>query len=312
MTNDPAHVVDLRRMRTVVEVARAEAITTAAQTLGLTQSAVSRTVAEVEDALGQRLFDRLPRGIQLTDAGRLFVARARTVLAGVDDMVAEVSTVPNRVTGRLRVGVAAAGSWTALAFVDFAREYPDVALETTHASDQTLVPRLLHGEIDLVVGSSSYLQRWRELEVTPLAPLYFAVMVRPGHPLSLIDEPTEAEVLAYPLMLPESIEAAFSDIALRYLHNGLPSPKPRYVTSNPELIGRLIKATDAFFPIMHPDPDFAGLGRHFLLLRNCIRMPLHHVCHARAAQRPKTRVIEIAEQLLARHLQPATPALESA
>lgn len=68
--------LDLKRVRTVVEVARTGSITTAAQTLGLTQSAISRSVAELEVALGQRLFDRLPRGI---------VDRCRPRAAGARD-----------------------------------------------------------------------------------------------------------------------------------------------------------------------------------------------------------------------------------
>src|SRR5512139_1815609 len=105
-----AHTVDLNRMRMVVEVARAEAITTAAQVLGLTQSAVSRGVAEVEAALGVRVFERLPRGIRLTDAGGRFVARATRLLAEVEDLVSEVREARARVAGRLRVGVTASGA----------------------------------------------------------------------------------------------------------------------------------------------------------------------------------------------------------
>ena len=78
MARESNGLVDLRHLRTVVEVARAASITTAAQTLGLTQSAVSRTVAEMETALGARLFDRLPRGIKLTEgAGRVHLGCAQ-------------------------------------------------------------------------------------------------------------------------------------------------------------------------------------------------------------------------------------------
>jgi DNA-binding transcriptional LysR family regulator len=103
MALDPTGAVDIKRMRMIVEVARAEAITTAAASLGLTQSAVSRGVAEVEDALGARIFERLPRGIRLTEGGRRFVARARRVLADVDDLVTELRDDRGRVSGRLRI-----------------------------------------------------------------------------------------------------------------------------------------------------------------------------------------------------------------
>ncbi|MEQ8659919.1 MAG: LysR family transcriptional regulator [Gammaproteobacteria bacterium] len=290
--------IDLRRMRTIVEVARANAITTAAQTLGLTQSAVSRSVAEVEQALGQRLFDRLPRGIELTDAGRLFVARAKRVLADVDDLVAEVSDAPNRVSGRLRIGITATGAHATAALVAFAARHPEVAIETLHASDQSLCPRLLHGEIDLVIGSSSYLGRWRDLELVTLAPLHFGCMVRPDHPLLAIRYPSEREVLGYRMILPESIEPTYSDIAQRYARHGLPRLKPHYVTNNFELIKALLRVTDAFLPMLHPDPAFGTLAEDFAFLRDVVHLPPHHLSYARAPHRPRTRVIEALEQVL--------------
>ncbi len=298
MKNDTTSQIDLRRMRAIVEVARAEAITTAAQTLGLTQSAVSRTVAEVEEALGQRLFDRLPRGIQLTDTGRAFVQRARRVLADVDDLMSELSAEPSRITGRLRLGIAATGFPAVAACAAFAGLYPDVAIETVHASEQTLCPRLLQGELDMVIGSSNYLQRWRELEVKALTRLYFACMMRKQHPLSQVRRATEIEVLGYPMVLPESIEASYSDIARRYAHHGLPKLQPRYVTNNFELIVGLLEATDAFMPMMHPEAAFGGLGERFMLLRDVVEMPTHYVSFACVAHRPQHRVAALFGALL--------------
>ena len=299
MNHDTLNQIDIRRMRTVIEVARAEAITTAAQTLGLTQSAVSRIVAELEAALGQRLFERLPRGIQLTDAGRHFVARARCVLADIDDMIAEVAAPPGRLSGRLRLGIAATGAHAIGAIGRFASAHPDVAIETVQASEQTLCPRLVHGELDLVIGSSSYLRRWREIEITMLAPLHFACMLRRDHPLSRLASPTEVDVLAYPLILPESVELTYADIAQRYARHGLPLVKPHYVTNNLELVTLLLRRTDAFFPLMFPEETFGGLGESFLLLRGVVDLPVHHVSSARAAQRPRRQLVELFESELA-------------
>jgi DNA-binding transcriptional LysR family regulator len=293
-------------MRTVIEVARAEAITTAAQTLGLTQSSISRCVAEVEEALGVRLFDRLPRGIQLTDAGHSFVARARRVLAEVDDMISEVREAPGRMTGRLRIGVIASGAHATWALATFAEAHRDVAIETVTGPPQSLCPKLHHAELDLIVGSSSYLQRWRELDVTVLARLHFACMVRKDHPLSEIDDPSEVEVLSYPAILGESVEPTYSDIAQRYIHHGLPRFQPQYVSDDFALVQRLVRKTDAFFPLMHPSESFGGLESEFLMLRDAVEMPVHHVSFARAVHRPKTAAMEAFEQLLVDRLGPAS------
>lgn len=297
--------VDLKRLRTVLEVARTESITTAAQTLGLTQSAVSRMVAELEVSLGQRLFDRLPRGTQPTEAGRRLVAGATRVLADIDDLVSEVANAPNRVVGRLRLGLAPSGYYATRTLISFVRQYPDVALETAHASEQTLCPRLLNGELDLVLGSSGYLTRWRDIDVSRLATLRFACMLRKDHPLSRIAKPTEADVLGYPLILPESVEPAHSDLALRYAHHALPALKPQYITNNLELIGYLVRSTDAFFPAFHPNDTFGGLDADFLMLRDVVQIPPHDLSFARVAHRPGSRVVEAFEKTLIDELRSA-------
>lgn len=301
--NRASSSVDLRRMRVAVEVARARAITTAAETLGLTQSAVSRTVAELETALGVRLFERLPRGIQLTPAGQRFVDRARRVLADVDDLVTEVHSSPEHISGHLRLGIGAVGTHAMNVCAGFAARYPEVAIATVHASDQDLCPRALNGELDLLIGSSSYLQRWRELSVTRLRRLNFACMVRKSHPLAKLTAPAEIDVLRYPLLMPESVEATYSDIAQCYARHGLPSVRPQYVTNNPALIDLLLQSTDAFFPILHPNPDFGGLGKRFHLIHDAVTLPEHYISFARPTHRPRTEVVAIFEQCLLDALQ---------
>lgn len=294
--------VDLKRMRMVVEVARAEAITTAAESLGLTQSAVSRGVAEVEEALGVRLFDRLPRGSQLTEAGHRFVARARRVLNEVDDLVVEARNDTGSISGRIRVGVISSGAAGTWVLASFARQYHEVAIETSAGTPQSLCPRLLHGEIDLIVGSANYLRRWRELEVTILAPLHFACMMRKNHPLSERQRPSEVEVLRHPVILPETVEPTYSDIAQRFAYHGLPRFQPHYVTDDFGLVRRLVDRTNAFYPLMHPRPDFGGLEREFFMLRGAVDMPTHHVSYARAAHRPRSGAVAALEELLIERL----------
>lgn len=290
--------LDLRRMRTVLEVARTESITTAAHTLGLTQSAVSRTLAQLEAALGQRLFERSSRGIQITEGGRRLVARASRLLADVDDLIADVCAAPHALTGRLRIGLGITGHHACATIAGFAGRHGDISVETTHASEQSLCPRLLHGELDLVIGSSSYLERWRDLEVTRLVRLRQACMVRRDHPLTRLDVPTELDILRHPIVLPQSIEPSHSDLAKRYAELGLPPLRPRYATNSFELILALLRETDAFLLMLHPHDDFGGLGEDFRLYPDVVQIPTHYVAVAHAAQRPRPRVVEMFEQAL--------------
>ncbi|HEY5646650.1 MAG TPA: LysR family transcriptional regulator, partial [Pseudomonadales bacterium] len=151
--------IDLKRLRYIVEVARAESITTAAETLGLTQPALTRSIGEVERLLGTRLFHRLPRGMQLTEVGVQFVERARQILSEMDDLIADVSYSPERVAGRLRLGVAPT-AWLAYArpaLIRLAAEYPGIKIEIVNGTVQDLCPRLLRGELSCLLSTSSYL-----------------------------------------------------------------------------------------------------------------------------------------------------------
>lgn len=299
------HQIDLKRMRYVLEVSRAQSITTAAETLGVTQSALSRSVAEVEDALGTPLFLRLPRGIELTSAGARFVSGAKRILGDMETLVAQVRDADELAGGRLRIGVAPTRyqHYIVRPLVDFAAEYPGIAVETVTDTTQSLCPQLLNGEIDVLVGSSSYLKRWRELELVPVTPMHFAVLARPQHPLTQSSEPLrEIDVLRYPWVFPPSIEAIYSDVGQRFAAHGLPPFQPRYVVEYFPAMRRIIESTDAVTPFHHPDPDFADLGRIFAVLPNAIKLPPHVLSLAYCATRPKSAAAHRFQELLVWHL----------
>ncbi len=85
-----AIAIDLRKLRHVVETARFENVTRAAEALYITQSALTRSLADVEAELGTPLFVRLPRGVRVTDQGRRFVDRARLIIGDVGDLLADI------------------------------------------------------------------------------------------------------------------------------------------------------------------------------------------------------------------------------
>jgi len=126
--------------------------------------------AEVEAELGTKLFHRLPRGVQLTDTGERFVQRARQVISDVDDLVTDIREATTALSGRLRIGVSPAGyvNYLLPELTTIAREHPEVRVETISGSAQSLCPRLLRGELNLLIGPSSYLNRWKELHVQEL------------------------------------------------------------------------------------------------------------------------------------------------
>ena len=138
-------------------VARCGSITTAASRLRFTQSAVSRQVASLEAEVGARLFDRLPRGVALTEEGRALLPHAEAVLDRLTVARRDLDTLRGLGAGRLRVGAfpTAVAALVPRALAGFRAAYPDVSLSLVEGLTPVLLDRLTAGDADVAVVSSS-------------------------------------------------------------------------------------------------------------------------------------------------------------
>lgn len=98
--------MELRHLRYFVAVAEEENVTRAAARLHVSQPPVSRQLRDLEDELGLQLFERRPKSLRLTKAGRIFLIEARSVLARVDEALQVASTLAGRQKGEIHVGYA--------------------------------------------------------------------------------------------------------------------------------------------------------------------------------------------------------------
>lgn len=112
-------------------VVEAGSFVRAGEALGLTQSAVSRAVARLEDQIGVRMFRRTARSISLTDEGRRFYESVAPHLAAIVDATTEAGGSSSRVRGRLRVNVDGGIGQFVLTprFQPFLAQHPDLAVE---------------------------------------------------------------------------------------------------------------------------------------------------------------------------------------
>jgi DNA-binding transcriptional LysR family regulator len=96
--------MELRHLRYFVAVAEERSFTRAAERLWVAQPGLSTQIRRLETELGVRLFDRHTRGVDLTDAGRLLLERARVVLAAADTAQATGEDIRAGLNGSLRLG----------------------------------------------------------------------------------------------------------------------------------------------------------------------------------------------------------------
>jgi DNA-binding transcriptional LysR family regulator len=141
----------LEQLRVFVAVAEREHVTRAAADLNLTQSATSAAVAALEARYATKLFNRIGRRIELTQAGRLFLVEARAVLA----RAAAAETVLAELAGLKRGSLALAASqtvgnyWLPPLMYRYRTEYPGIALGLTIGNTETVVAAVRDGIADL-------------------------------------------------------------------------------------------------------------------------------------------------------------------
>jgi len=143
--------MDIRHLRCLVEIVDRGGFTGAAAALGTTQPSVSRTLAALEDELSVRLLRRTSREVVLTAAGERVLARARRVLAEVDDLVRDATAQG----GRLRLGHAwaALGEHTVDVQRRWAAEHPATELSLVRTNSPT--GGLAEGRCDVAVIRSA-------------------------------------------------------------------------------------------------------------------------------------------------------------
>lgn len=292
--------IDIRKLRHVAETARFGSITRAADALLITQSALTRSIAEVEGEIGVKLFVRLPRGVRVTDAGRSFVERARQVIDDVEDLLAGAGDYRKLHRGRLRLAIAPSGyqRFVARSIARLASDYPNLDIEITAGSTEVLPPRLSAGDFDAIIGHEALLRRWPDLEIRRIAEFHCAIMVRKGHPIAQRDDISESEILSYPLLMASTVELVQNNIALLHARHGLPPPSPRYVCDDFDLVAAIIARTNAYTPVISLNPTFGRLREKFLLLEGKLDLPVQRIAFAVSKTRAPTAAARAIESVL--------------
>lgn len=177
-------MIELRHLRYFLEVARHEHISRAAEALHVTQSTLSHQIGQLEGLLGTRLFDRIGRGIQLTDAGRTFSDYARRALEEVDEGKFALDGLRDLVRGRVRIGVIHTYNTTLLPAViaEFANAHPGIHISIEDLPASEIAAQVASGALHL--GFSFATSGRTDVEAEALFSERLMLVVRNDHPLA--------------------------------------------------------------------------------------------------------------------------------
>lgn len=177
--------LELRSLRYLVALSQRTSYARAADDLGITQSALSRSIQSLERHFAVRLFDRGRSGVTATSAGRRIVEHAKALLASAEDLERRCREEAAGESGQLDFGMAPvpARALLAASLSDRLREAPHVRNNVVVRGFNTLLPMLIAGEIELIVAPAISVPDSPPLRVERLGRFPVSLLVRPGHPL---------------------------------------------------------------------------------------------------------------------------------
>lgn len=143
--------MEFKQLRSFIEVVHRGGFTQAAGTLHISQSAVSKQVAQLEQAIGQPLLERQGSQLLLTAAGRIVLERGEVLLRQRQELLNELDDLGQMARGELRLGLPLLGSDALFAglFAEYRRRYPHISVQLLEGGSRMVEQAVKSGELEL-------------------------------------------------------------------------------------------------------------------------------------------------------------------
>ncbi|MFA7432732.1 MAG: LysR family transcriptional regulator [Gemmobacter sp.] len=237
--------MNIGKLRHIVAVDRCGSISRAAKLMNVTQSAVTKSVADVEREIGYPLFDRLARGVATTLAGRTFVDRARRIVADMDQLIDDSRAQRHAREILLRVVICPASLEGLLnrALRSFIIANPTCRVHLLATTIERGIRLLSQGDVDICLGARDRLEAVDQFRCQPLPDLVATLFARKGHPLEGRETLDGDDLTAYPIAIPDLqgpyIERMMNTVA------GQVSPMRRlHILENFPMLADIVSSTD--------------------------------------------------------------------
>ncbi len=199
--------MEIRVLRYFLTVVREESVTKAAQVLHITQPTLSRQLAQLEEEIGVRLFDRSSRRIQPTSEGILLRRRAEEILQLVEQTEKELAEQEKQVEGKISIGCGEMASVQLLPelFDSFRKKYPRVSFDLFTATADLVKDQLEKGLLDIgLLLEPVEMEKYDFIRLDTKEK--WVVLMRPDDPLAQKQTVTAKDLAALPLILPRRMQ----------------------------------------------------------------------------------------------------------
>lgn len=235
-SNDPSKSTRLDRIRLrhitcFLEIVRIGSARAASHALHITESAVSKTLRELETELGVRLFERSKAGMSLTDSGKRFARYARSAVDALH-LGINSNEIENHQSATLKVGAMPVFAAEVLpgAVNGLLKVMPQIILEVASGGKEHLLALLRKGELAFVLGRMPTPDDLTGLAFEQLFFDKYIFAVRPGHPLVKLKSPTLVDIAKYPLVTPSRNTVTWQELQRAFTAQST-SPSPTRIES---------------------------------------------------------------------------------
>ena len=239
--------VRMRQLQLVVQLLQEGSLLRAAEALGMSQSAASRLLADLEREAGAVLFTRHARGIEVTPAGEVLARRAGIVMTELARARDELLRLRKGEQSNVAMGtlLGPCNEFIPAALLRLARESASTSVSVHVDTSRALVKGLMDGRFDLVVARVGDPSLEPELQFEPLVEEHFCVVARPGHPLAGRRRIALADLSAQRWVLPPVGSDLRQRLDTLWLQHGLPPLASAVESVSAPLVLSLLRMSDA-------------------------------------------------------------------
>ncbi|MDY7218837.1 LysR family transcriptional regulator [Denitrificimonas sp. JX-1] len=197
--------MDLANLQTFITIAEQQSFSLAGERLHVTQPAISKRIASLEDQLGVRLFDRIGREIRLTEAGQALLPRAYRIVNELEDARRALNNLHGTVSGNLSLATSHHIGLRRLPPLlrAFTKQYPEVMLDIRFLDSEVAYTDILHGRCELaIITLSPHCEAPLKAVKVWQDDLDFVVAL--DHPLAQRKHIRLVDLCAYPAVFPGS------------------------------------------------------------------------------------------------------------
>ena len=223
-----------RRLLHAVAVARATSFSGAAEKFGITQSGITRSIADLERELGYALFYRTGRGVTLTERGRDFVERAEQLVDGARALFVTGGDDHDAYARSLRIGVAPPSLEWRLAdpLAVLLVKRPSLRFEVLGSGVERCVHQLRSGAVDVAFGFEEAFADWSDIKLTPVGSISAILYVRKGHPVLKRSSVSRAELAGLNCVMPSDSRPFGTILRNLFEDEGAAWPRHLHVTAH--------------------------------------------------------------------------------